>query len=64
LYNNIKPNAPVSKVLTELQEDSMTIIHQEDTPAVFRWLIAQARLSDTGRRWNAKGFMVPAPAAG
>lgn len=45
------------------EEDPRTLVRPEDNLAVFRWLITQATLAETGGRWQAKGFVAPAPAA-
>ncbi len=41
------------------QEDPLTLVTPEDNLAVFRWLLTEGSLADTGGRWKAKDFRPP-----
>ena len=38
------------------QEDPLTLVTPEENLAIFRWLLAEGRLEDSGGRWKAKDF--------
>ncbi len=64
----VDPGAMRTQMRTQMraaaypEEDPQTLVRPEDNLAVFRWLIRQAPLSQTGERWKAKGFVAPTSA--
>ncbi len=46
------------------QEDPMTLVTPEENLGLFRWLIDQGTLEETGRRWKARDFRERGPHAG